>query len=229
MTDESGHNGGNGKLSKVTTEEEDSDASNHEYLGILWEKYFVTGESKDLANFIESGGEIDDNLRCSLIRFLRGDEPKIHGNKTVWEDLGFYVNVKSIQAQTVLRNNKANIFSATKKRRDTEEKSSLDSIFADLSNEHLTERGAKEKYSRGRLIARSRLGIGFSWKDGYDNLRSYRESEGNCCVPVKYCTEDGFSLGIWVRSQRHQTLTSKHVGLLEKLGFLWDENGDPVF
>ena len=64
-----------------------------------------------------------------------------------------------------------------------------------------------------------------SWESWYDRLRQYKEEHGNLLVPQKYTTADGYSLGMWVRTQREAKsrckLAAKRVALLDEQGFVW--------
>jgi hypothetical protein len=210
-------------LQQVENVAEYNEVVMNNFLDALWEKQFISKKPEDLATYISAGAEIDDNIRNSLVSILRGETPSIHGRKTEWKDFEFYIDVQVRQSITALNNVKEKMVVSAEftdhQEDDVEGVSSLEEIFANLATEHLTERGAKAKYLRGRHIARSRLGIGYSWKEGYAHLASYQKREGNCDVPQDHCTEDGLNLGRWVRQQRRKTLTPERIELLNQLGF----------
>lgn len=64
----------------------------------------------------------------------------------------------------------------------------------------------------------------YAWEFGYARLKTYSEAEGNCLVPAKYMTMDGFKLGNWVSNQRAKKdiLTDERLHRLERLkGWVW--------
>ena len=67
-----------------------------------------------------------------------------------------------------------------------------------------------------------------AWEAGFRRLEAYKADNGDCLVPKRYETADGFKLGIWVGNQR-QKYQGKQGGLsesqqsrLEELGMVWD-------
>ena len=56
-------------------------------------------------------------------------------------------------------------------------------------------------------------------------MRDYKEEHGDVLVPWSYKSADGFSLGVWVTSQRVAkaagSLNAERVALLDELGFTW--------
>jgi superfamily II DNA or RNA helicase len=64
--------------------------------------------------------------------------------------------------------------------------------------------------------------IGVSWDEMYGCLRSYKDREGHCRLPVRH-EENGFRLGQWVSVQRlNESLSSERRQRLDRLGFTWD-------
>ena len=65
-----------------------------------------------------------------------------------------------------------------------------------------------------------------AWDIGFKQLKQYAVREGNCNVPRKYCTDDGYLLGSWLGNQRLKK-DGMPVGrkeLLESLpGWQWNE------
>ena len=61
------------------------------------------------------------------------------------------------------------------------------------------------------------------WEEGFVHLKEYANEHGDCQVPVRYKTMDGYSLGSWVNRQRtrKETVTLEHKERLEALGFDW--------
>src|SRR5262245_20659051 len=86
-------------------------------------------------------------------------------------------------------------------------------------------KGELSTFRKGRLDS-----IGFNWdpyeadwEEGFRYLTMYMEREGHCRVPVDH-KENGFRLGQWVRSQRHNadTMSTSRREQLDQLGFVWD-------
>ena len=65
-----------------------------------------------------------------------------------------------------------------------------------------------------------------NWEEGFSYLKCYKERVGDCRVPISH-KEDGFRLGVWVRSlrQRKNRLSTAHREQLNALGFVWDPHG----
>ncbi len=62
------------------------------------------------------------------------------------------------------------------------------------------------------------------WEEGFAHLQAYAEEHGDCLVPVRYKTSDGYKLGVWVGKQRSkkETLPPERRRRLDELGFVWD-------
>ena len=73
-----------------------------------------------------------------------------------------------------------------------------------------------------------------SWNEALRELQAYYEEHGNLDVKARYVTENGFRLGRWVCNLRmkvknkglDQALTKEQQEELEKLGMIWDRNGE---
>ena len=68
-----------------------------------------------------------------------------------------------------------------------------------------------------------------SWEVMYGDAKAYYEGFGNLEVPSHYRTEDGYSLGRWIQTQRqvragktYGTLTEARIPLLDAIGMQWD-------
>ena len=66
-----------------------------------------------------------------------------------------------------------------------------------------------------------------NWNIGYEQLEKYVEREGHARVPTSFKTEDGLSLGIWVKTQRKvykkNQLSEDCIEVLEALpGWSWN-------
>ncbi len=76
--------------------------------------------------------------------------------------------------------------------------------------------------------------IGMQWEDRkdiiwlkrYEMLKKYKEENGNIDVPRDYTAEDGFKLGIWLRTQTNRCkkceCTKEQTELLKKLGVCFE-------
>jgi len=65
------------------------------------------------------------------------------------------------------------------------------------------------------------------WEEGFEQLRSYVNMNGNARVPARYVTPDGLNLGNWVNNQRQNKpqnlLSQDRIERLEALpGWSWD-------
>lgn len=97
----------------------------------LWEPYIVGKDPAILAAYLELGGEINDEVRRAIVCALRGEDKRPHGSSNPWDDLSFYINVDWGRIGG----------------------GSLENTLADLAPDfNLSERGAKEKYQRGRRV-----------------------------------------------------------------------------
>src|SRR5689334_8091450 len=61
------------------------------------------------------------------------------------------------------------------------------------------------------------------WEEGFQHLQTYAKERGHCRVPFDYVSEDGFSLGAWVNTQRinETSMLPKRKARLNALGFVW--------
>jgi superfamily II DNA or RNA helicase len=92
--------------------------------------------------------------------------------------------------------------------------------------------GQRRKQSELSDVRRRRLRkLGFvwdpyngQWEDGFSALKQYKKMKGDCLVPVKYISENGYGLGRWVNRQRcnQSELSEDRIQRLEKLGFVWN-------
>ena len=76
--------------------------------------------------------------------------------------------------------------------------------------------------------------IGFQWRDKneiiwlsrYEMLKKYKDENGNIDVPGDYAAEDGFKLGVWLRTQKNRCkkgeCTEEQTELLKKIGVCFD-------
>jgi superfamily II DNA or RNA helicase len=71
--------------------------------------------------------------------------------------------------------------------------------------------------------------LAYLWEEGFQHLKEYSEIKGDCLVPAKYRTDDGYRLGGWVSIQRLalSTLSQDRRQRLEALPrWTWDPHGD---
>jgi superfamily II DNA or RNA helicase len=74
---------------------------------------------------------------------------------------------------------------------------------------------------RANIFAQVVDTLGMSWDEWFGRLKKYKEREGHCLVPATY-TEDGFRLGGWVNTQRHnKKISIERRQRLNALGFVW--------
>lgn len=68
-----------------------------------------------------------------------------------------------------------------------------------------------------------------AWELGLQYLKEYAESKGDCNVPRKYVTDDGYFLGSWLGNQRQKraVLSIERREKLEALPcWVWNEKDD---
>lgn len=83
-----------------------------------------------------------------------------------------------------------------------------------------------------QILKLKELGVDFhkrktvSWKEAYEYASQYKRKYGNLDVPVFYVTDDGYSLGRWIRgqrdSERKNKLPSDKKEKLDSLGMVWE-------
>lgn len=72
-----------------------------------------------------------------------------------------------------------------------------------------------------------------SWDRMYEKAKEYFLQKGNLAVPHHYKTEEGYSLGSWLQTQRkvrageqYGALTEKRIEKLDAIGMIWDSYRD---
>jgi hypothetical protein len=67
------------------------------------------------------------------------------------------------------------------------------------------------------------------WEAGFSALEAYKQAEGDCLVPAKLKTDDGFALGTWVANQRVriEKLSADQKQRLDSIGFVCRIRGKP--
>jgi len=98
---------------------------------------------------------------------------------------------------------------------------------------------ADKIYVLGPMIALSELRgaisvavidrLGSSWDAMFGRLLAYSRDKGDCLVPVRHKTKDGYRLGSWVNHQRNDrdTMPQRHRDQLESVGgWAWDVHLD---
>ena len=75
-----------------------------------------------------------------------------------------------------------------------------------------------------------------SWDTMYEKAKEYYEQNGDLLIPSIYYTEEGYSLGRWLTTQRNayagktdRPLTQEQVDKLEKIGVVWDNHLDYIW
>jgi hypothetical protein len=102
----------------------------------LWPVFLIQKHPDILADYIELGGDITDEVKAAIIQALRQEEALPHGSSYPWDDYLFFHDVQWSRDGTSLE----------------------EAISALAEEKGLTERGAKEKYRRGRRVDLSRQG-----------------------------------------------------------------------
>lgn len=72
-----------------------------------------------------------------------------------------------------------------------------------------------------------------SWDLMYEQARIYYENNGNIDIPKRYFTQEGYSLGLWLQTQRrvynkqvNGILTQVQIDKLNELGMRWESKSD---
>lgn len=69
------------------------------------------------------------------------------------------------------------------------------------------------------------------WDKAYDLAKQYYDLHGDLVVPLRYKTESGFQLGIWINEQRKKRLQDKlsveQITKLDQLEMIWNKKRDP--
>lgn len=89
------------------------------------------------------------------------------------------------------------------------------------------------QYDQGRLsqdcIKRLKsIGVNFErWEEGFSALEQYQKSTGHSLVPPSFVTENGFPLGLWLKTQKADQklaqLSAEKISRLESLFVYWDK------
>jgi hypothetical protein len=84
-----------------------------------------------------------------------------------------------------------------------------------------------------RLFAQLDRNLSATWDIYYRAAREYRKTNGNLRVPKDYVTDNGLTLGSWIKTQRRVyagkvpgALTDEKIQKLNDLGMLWDVRSD---
>lgn len=86
--------------------------------------------------------------------------------------------------------------------------------------------------SRERIDQLNAIGMIWSvpeeqWEQGFQEAEEYYRTNGNLRVAINYVSNNGYKLGVWIRSQRKQEkLTPAQVERLAQIGMIWDVFGE---
>ena len=68
-----------------------------------------------------------------------------------------------------------------------------------------------------------------AWNKGFDELKKYCKQHGDCNVPLRFQSDTGFKLGLWLQNQRRSylkkgrgALNQEKIERLISLGVVWD-------
>ena len=75
-------------------DKDEVDLLNH--FDVVWEHYILTQHPDALAQYIELGGEIDDQVRAAIVKGLREGPPKNKGGRDNIRDIDVYMKIKDI-------------------------------------------------------------------------------------------------------------------------------------
>ena len=78
--------------------------------------------------------------------------------------------------------------------------------------------------------------LGASWEKMYELAKGYYEAHGNLEVPLHYKTEEGYSLGGWLFTQRkvrageeYGVLSEEQIKRLDEIGMIWSGYRDLIW
>lgn len=118
--------------------EKEAEWERERYRDLVWENFIFSGEPETLATYLELGGEIDDQVRSTLVSILRGKhKPNNKGGKNARRDAEAFLAVKLIMVETGLNGEEVSKTEACKR-------------HAKATNQEL--RAVEKQYERGKLI-----------------------------------------------------------------------------
>ena len=86
------------------------------------------------------------------------------------------------------------------------------------------------------LFSRLDATLGASWEKMYELAKGYYEAHGNLEVPLHYKTEEGYSLGGWLFTQRkvrageeYGVLSEEQIKRLDEIGMIWSGYRDLIW
>ena len=85
-----------------------------------------------------------------------------------------------------------------------------------------------------KLFDKLEESLSASWDIMYENAKAYYEKNGDLEIPATYFTEDGYSLGLWINTQRGlyrgthngKPLTQMQIDALNAIGMRWQSIGE---
>jgi hypothetical protein len=102
----------------------------------LWEKWVMSGDPQVLADWIDGGGEIDDQARGSIVGALRDEiKPTNRGGQDIHRDYMTYLEIREIERQRKDENHSAAVCE-----------------FIERHGGGMEERTIKERYRRGSKL-----------------------------------------------------------------------------
>lgn len=61
------------------------------------------------------------------------------------------------------------------------------------------------------------------WEEGFSEAEKYYKENGNLRIPVKYISDTGYKVGVWIASQRKKDqLTPEQINRLNQIGMIWN-------
>lgn len=88
------------KVEDVFSEAGRDEVDLHNHIDAVWEHYLFTGHPDALANYLELGGDIDDDdVRMAIIKRLREGPPKNKGSRDNIRDVDTYMAIEDIRFQ----------------------------------------------------------------------------------------------------------------------------------
>lgn len=105
------------------------------FLDDVWEKWAMSSDPNVLADWVEGGGEIDDQARDSIVRALRGEiKPTNRSGQDIHRDYMVYLEIREIERRQKKHNHSAAVRDFIKRHGSALEEATVKAQFKRGSN-----------------------------------------------------------------------------------------------